>query len=944
MPSNNFKIGEMLNKRTKNSKTWMNFNGSYTTEIYSNDVHFEDENGNWQNINTDLFDETDFDLIESPVAKEGVTRYKEAKKESLVGKKKSVVNRDLFGYQGLKVPFDCHIPRNIKRGYTIGKGSDKLTFVPVSSTPSKGALEVFDRSVMKYQDVWNDTDIELQVLRNGIKETLVLKTEKAPSFFSFEVKGREISQGFTAGALNILPAWLVDAEGQKRDVGMEIRKVENRVFLDLKPDLEGLVFPVYIDPTVTVTGNKDTYILDSQPDTNFGNSDMIYLSKTKTSGRSDGLLKFNLDGINSESIITSATLNLYLTETYLNYTGENSFYFIPYLTSQSWEENTATWNNMNGKYIYNGSYGGTYMKDRETGWKTSNVTDHVTKWVNQNVPNLGFYLYTNTNYIGYAKISSSNATNGKVPYLSITYNDPPTRPVVLSPNSGERINSHHTIKWSASTDTETSQQVIQYQVQLSLDNGGSWKDIVPLTNGGATEFVYDFINEPETSNALVRVRAFDGSIYGEWDRSNGVFTIDHNDAPTTPTNLLPSGGISQDNTNVIRLSWKHNDSVGDSQAKFELQWKLQGNTSWNDLIQVTVNQYWEAPSNTFPTGTIEWRVKTYDQEGLPSPYSSIATFQSGSKPTAPIITNPLENGLINAATPTVQWSSLGQVGYHMQLLDETGALVWEIISNSTNKAKTLDYTLKNDSVYTIQLAVKNSLNLWSLFDSVRFSTSFTPPPQPEFTIVPDQKSATISIQIANPTPTGSQPVSDYNEVFRRKKGENNWKRIATSVEVNGVYEDYTTASEVTYEYFIRAWGENLGYKDSGYLEASVKVAYSQLALVRDPNRRVLIKYNSELVEKRSSSSALMQFSGREYPIVEYGEHSTLNFDLNFLIMDESELDLLREFANNREILLFRDRKGRKEFVSISDIEIKDNKLRYYSVAIPLTKVFYMEEV
>lgn len=68
---------------------------------------------------------------------------------------------------------------------------------------------------------------------------------------------------------------------------------------------------------------------------------------------------------------------------------------------------------------------------------------------------------------------------------------------------------------------------LQYQIQLSPDNGQTWKDIVALTAAGVTSYTYDFTNEPETSLAKIRIRAYDGTSYGPWDESNGVFTIVH---------------------------------------------------------------------------------------------------------------------------------------------------------------------------------------------------------------------------------------------------------------------------------------------------------------------------------------------------------------------------------------------------------------------------------
>ncbi|WP_134682576.1 fibronectin type III domain-containing protein [Brevibacillus migulae] len=67
----------------------------------------------------------------------------------------------------------------------------------------------------------------------------------------------------------------------------------------------------------------------------------------------------------------------------------------------------------------------------------------------------------------------------------------------------------------------------KYQVQLSTNGKGSWKDLIALTAAGVTSYLYDFSAEPETNQAFVRVRGYDGQAYSPWDESNAAFAIQH---------------------------------------------------------------------------------------------------------------------------------------------------------------------------------------------------------------------------------------------------------------------------------------------------------------------------------------------------------------------------------------------------------------------------------
>lgn len=937
MPTNNFKVGEMLNKRTRNSKTWINFDGSYTTEIHSGDIHFEDENGNLQNINTDLFDEADFDIIEEPVAREGKERFYLAKKESKTAKGKNILNRDLYNFQGLKVPFDCHIPRNFKKGYTVGKGQSKLKFIPQNASPSKGYLNENDKSIITYQDVWNDTDVELKVLSNGIKETILLKTDRAPFSFSFEVQGKDIADDLTAGNLKILPAWLQDAQGTKRDVEIKVTKNnDNRVYLELNADVTYLVYPIEIDPTVKIASQgiqKDTYIMSNDTG-NRGLDNNLVIGSTSYPYRI--LMDFDLSSVSG--IIEKAELNLYCYST-----GEPTFsalaYAIPII--QEWQENTVIWNNQpktdsdvnhrseisvnGGGYTTAGRY---HKFDITTAIRNDTGYGFMMRTANEPISYSGSYL----NYY-YSKQQTYGAQYE--PYLEVTYNQQPTAPTVTSPNGGETWNSLHTVSWNASTDAEGDS--IQYQIQLTTDEGINWKDIVALTAAGATSYDYDFINEVESSLCKIRIRAFDGASYGPWDESDGVFTIVHNQAPTSPTNLSPNG-ITIDRASNQRFSWQHNDpNSNDPQSKFDLQWRLQGSSTWYDIGQVTINQFYDFVANNFPRGTIEWRVRTYDQAGLSSPYSDIATFFAGDKPSQPTIVSPGE--AVAVANTTVQWSSDGQIGYALTVKDSYGATVFNVERNSTNKAETITYDLANQSEYTIELKIKNADGLYSDADTQAISVSYTPPAIPDIATL--KGDSFIQINITDPEPTGTQPAVLYHDIYKEIDGK--FVRIATNVA--NQYKDYAVASGENARYFVRTFGDNNTFSDTITFSESISFIGVWLHVVDDPENTVnQFKYDGG---GRSSSwgleNAVHKFQGRKFPVIEIEEMEEYSIDFNLSIMDDPERKALERIIYSKQTICYRDGRGRKAFSIFTGAPLTDEFGKRYSTSLSLLKIDYSEE-
>lgn len=166
------------------------------------------------------------------------------------------------------------------------------------------------------------------------------------------------------------------------------------------------------------------------------------------------------------------------------------------------------------------------IESRLAKWDITNI---VTAWSNGS-PNYGIYLNSNIEQIekeyrvslcpGYYGDEDDDCyyyTDKNL--LTVTYAYVPSAPAVTSPAGGEIIDSLKTITWTAATDQDTVQSSIAYQIDLSLDVGGNWSTIVPLTQSGVTSYQYDFTSFPASSNALIRVRGFDGSDYGNWGQS-----------------------------------------------------------------------------------------------------------------------------------------------------------------------------------------------------------------------------------------------------------------------------------------------------------------------------------------------------------------------------------------------------------------------------------------
>nr|WP_091275817.1 hypothetical protein [Alteribacillus persepolensis] len=994
MPTNKEIVAEIQSKRTESSKTYLLQDGSYRAVFSRSPIHYQDEYGNYHNINTDLFDEADFDTVDTPVTKEVSGEFQLVKGASVAAKKKNTLNRDNLDFQALKVPFQARLPRNWRRGYTIGKGKDKITFKPVDGSPAKGYVEADKTNCVMYQDAWNDTDVCLEVQSKGIKETLTLKTDRAPSSFRFEIKGKDIGDNFTAGGLNIEPAWLIDANGIKRDVSMEVvRHNDNKVYLDLNADVTDLGYPIEIDPTVITKNysnlsNGDTFNFSVPTGVEILEANVQYTPTDTT------------NSVYEDTGFTEATTN---STTYTDVLQADQTKHIKNIVVEARGQIIDPYDNRKSSRVTRTISDSSYFNDNWEARSEMDIVDDSTgevrgsiirnsstyaigPWTEDDSPytNVSFehraFLSITTNYyidLDRPRLQVNSTTSGDyygvIPYgesetvsldnvqtgtnnctfycdegqtdasIEVTYNYVPTAPIVISPNGGETWDTQHMIEWDAASDEDDNKSDLTYQIQLSTDDGDSWNTLVSQTDGGATSYEYDFSDEMESSTCLLRIRAYDGGHYGPWDQSDGVFTIQHNLSPDMPNQLTPSGGSPIDRNSVQRFLWQYNDpNSGDTQSKFNLRWREKGTTSWNEINQVTPNEYYDMPADTFSHGEVEWQIRTYDQEGLSSPWSSTETFLAGNHPSMPTITSPSDT--VAVANPTVQWSSSGQEAYRLTVKDDSGAAVYEHEGN-TNKAHTIQYDLANNSEYIIELQIQNADGLWSDSDAINITVSYTPPATPEVEVLASNSEGIIVLDITNPAPVDTEPEVTHNNIYRRVSG-GDWTRIATEIPANESYTDYTPASGQEYEYYIRARGDNGTYSDSDEVRGEVTLKGIWLHDVANPEETLhQFKYFEQgRGASKTLGGSMMQFEGRSLPMAEYSEREEQNVQVTLQIKkDSGDMEKLRGLIQSRNTLLYRDARGRRIFCAVFALSETDEPWGY-SVPLDIQAVYREEEV
>ncbi|MBT2655350.1 DNRLRE domain-containing protein [Bacillus sp. ISL-18] len=235
-------------------------------------------------------------------------------------------------------------------------------------------------------------------------------------------------------------------------VSFKLDKVEDGYILVVVADKDWLtdpnrVYPIYIDPSTTLSDSSDTFVSSAYPSTNYEafweSTGGYYSLKTGyydgTTGTNYSFVKPNISKL-SGAIIDTATFNIYTAHSY--YPSTATGVWLDRLDG-NWASNTLTWNsvppsvNIASASVYQGQTA------------SFNVLNTVRDWVYGNKTNYGFKLHTNGNGQTYWKKFYASENSTKKPNLSVDYHYPTLdapQGTALSNNNG--TGGYVNLSWS----------------------------------------------------------------------------------------------------------------------------------------------------------------------------------------------------------------------------------------------------------------------------------------------------------------------------------------------------------------------------------------------------------------------------------------------------------------------------------------------------------------
>jgi hypothetical protein len=303
-------------------------------------------------------------------------------------------------------------------------------------------------------------------------------------------------------------------------------------------------------------------------------------------------------------------------------------------------------------------------------------------------------------------------------------------------------------------------------------------------------------------------------------------------------------------------------------------------------------------------------------------------------PSNPVL---LVDNIYSTPYPLMRWSSASeQVSYRLKIKDGATVILDSLeVYGSTIREHLFDNPLTNHKTYTVELQIKNQYNLWSATVTATFQVEFAELAQPTFNIYADGINASIVINV--------ESVPDinfhYHEIHRRELN-GSWVKIARDLELMDEYKDFACASDIEYEYKVRAIDANTAYTDS--VVKLCKVTFSKTILsIPFTDTFYAVRYNIKKSLDHIDDRTFVMYSGLSKPKMLQGASSYKSIGISCTLRNKDEYDKFIDIVANR-VLLLRDGRGFKSYGAITSIKDSFEHPIYSNTSFNFTEVYYKE--
>lgn len=364
--------------------------------------------------------------------------------------------------------------------------------------------------------------------------------------------------------------------------------------------------------------------------------------------------------------------------------------------------------------------------------------------------------------------SPSDISNG-----SFTITGSPVSVTLTSPNGGE--------SWTAGTSQQitwtSTGTIANVKLEYSLNNGGSWNNIIASTNDGSQNWN---IPAAQSDNALVRVSDASNSAIN--DASDDVFSIVAG-AAASLTLTSPNGGETLNAGTTHQITWTSTGSI----ANVKLEYSLDNGGSWNNIIASTGNdgsQNWNIPALQSENALV--RVSDASNSAINDVSDDVFVIISSGPASLTLLSPNGDEKLTAGSTQPITWTSTGSIANVKLEYSLNNGSSWATISSSTGNDGSFNWNVPALQSFTALVRISDASN--SAINDVSDGTfSILPLVDPLITITsPNGGEIWIMGSEHDVTWTAPASIANVKLQYSLDSGEN-WTTFKASTLNDGVY-------------------------------------------------------------------------------------------------------------------------------------------------------------
>ena len=508
-------------------------------------------------------------------------------------------------------------------------------------------------------------------------------------------------------------------------------------------------------------------------------------------------------------------------------------------------------------------------------------------------------------------------------YCDVTYENPTPYANNHMPAAGfVNEKADNTFSWGITADNiigTMTQGAAKFRWRTAGENEYT-EILIPDTTNSYTVPANTFPADGKNIEWQVQVQSSDGI----WSNSTEWLTLTTVDALSDAKPILPKDvyvEVDKDQT----FTWEHIIDTGTNPTGADLQYQVNGG-AWTDLVSVrnTKEKSVIVSGKTIPAGSVLWRVRTYNSDGTPGNWSGTAAVIGKGTPATPTITS-----ITKTARPRINWQSLGQVSFQVQILQK-GDIVYDSHEIAGTAKQHLISEYLEDGEYTLRIRIKNAELLWSNWTTLLFAISTEKPSVPTVAVTAIKNGVRINVEAG-----GDESITKMY-LFR------NGIPIA---KISGSYADYAALGPTTYT--VRAIGKNDSFADSAPVSVTLTVPFTTLAAVDDLQNIVGLIMKRGGRPTHSGTKQIVgdthHYAGRTLPLFTFSEFTDETFQIAYSYSNDMEWEKLLKLIARKTTILYRDMWGLRCYGVITGLDY-DRMQKFKDFTLSIAKVDYVEQI